>query len=345
MNRAELRAAIRQSCDMENSQFVSDAELNTRIEVSTRELYDLLVARYGDEYFAQIAWIDVNNSAPNRTDVAWPNMTIAFAQQGPDANGRDIEDFTGYAVPFQPPTPMGGVTSSYALPRDFWRLLRVEFTPGVVALQRVEIYRTPESDTAPLEREAAYGHQYRLAPPSGPTVPMRRMQTPGMRTQWQPSLWNQGAVQYRLRGGSIRMVVGGDALFGDDPSRDEPRPLSGLNPSSVIQFNGTLIDFLPPPLGRYAVAVTYVPKARQLVEDGMQFAYDHPEYVIADVAAWCLEKQEDDSRALRAEQARIVQSIETLDRTKDAGDPPEATDYYGGIFRRRNCVTDDGAPW
>lgn len=51
MTLAELRSAVRQRSDMENSLFVKDSELNSYINQSYFELYDLLVQKYGDNYF------------------------------------------------------------------------------------------------------------------------------------------------------------------------------------------------------------------------------------------------------------------------------------------------------
>lgn len=52
---ADLRTQVRQRADMENSQFVTDPELTTYINQSAFELYDLLVAAYGDDYYMTIA--------------------------------------------------------------------------------------------------------------------------------------------------------------------------------------------------------------------------------------------------------------------------------------------------
>ena len=47
----ELRNRSRQRADMVNSKFVTDAELNTYINASYAELYDLLIASRGENYF------------------------------------------------------------------------------------------------------------------------------------------------------------------------------------------------------------------------------------------------------------------------------------------------------
>lgn len=49
---AQLRTLSQQESDMVNSTFISDAEWNTYINQSYFELYDLLIQKYGDDYFS-----------------------------------------------------------------------------------------------------------------------------------------------------------------------------------------------------------------------------------------------------------------------------------------------------
>lgn len=51
MRLSDLRIATRQRADMVNSFFVSDDELNSYINQSYFELYDILVQKYGDDYY------------------------------------------------------------------------------------------------------------------------------------------------------------------------------------------------------------------------------------------------------------------------------------------------------
>lgn len=51
MTLLQLRTASRQRSDMVNSQFVTDSEFNSYINQSYFELYDLLVQKYGNDYF------------------------------------------------------------------------------------------------------------------------------------------------------------------------------------------------------------------------------------------------------------------------------------------------------
>lgn len=50
---AQLRTLCKQESDMVNSTFVSDAEWNSYINQSYFELYDLLIQKYGDDYFSK----------------------------------------------------------------------------------------------------------------------------------------------------------------------------------------------------------------------------------------------------------------------------------------------------
>ena len=51
MTLPELRLATRQRAEMVNSQFVTDQEFNSYINASYYELYDLLVQKYGNDYY------------------------------------------------------------------------------------------------------------------------------------------------------------------------------------------------------------------------------------------------------------------------------------------------------
>lgn len=48
---AQLKTRARQRADMENSGFIQNSELVSYINASVAELYDLLVSKYGEDYF------------------------------------------------------------------------------------------------------------------------------------------------------------------------------------------------------------------------------------------------------------------------------------------------------
>ena len=60
---AQLRTEARQRADMENSEFVSDSELNGYINNSISELHDLLIQTYDGDYYVSEATFTTSGSA------------------------------------------------------------------------------------------------------------------------------------------------------------------------------------------------------------------------------------------------------------------------------------------
>lgn len=89
MTLAQLRTAARQRADQVNSQFVTDAELNSYINQSYFELYDLLIQKYGDNYYS--ADPIVFSTDGQTMQYPLPNGVLTFT------NGRT--GATGYVAP------------------------------------------------------------------------------------------------------------------------------------------------------------------------------------------------------------------------------------------------------
>lgn len=88
MTLAQLRLATRQRADQVNSQFVSDDELNSYINQSYFSLYDILVQKYGNDYYsADPAIFPVNGATVNGLNAQYPlpNGVLTFT------NGRTGE--------------------------------------------------------------------------------------------------------------------------------------------------------------------------------------------------------------------------------------------------------------
>lgn len=62
MTLTELLAAVRQRADIVNSQFITDPELTSYINQSYFELYDILVQKYGDNYYVSSATITTDGT-------------------------------------------------------------------------------------------------------------------------------------------------------------------------------------------------------------------------------------------------------------------------------------------
>lgn len=59
---AEIKAQARQRADMEDSEFVGDAELTSYINASLAELHDLLIAAYNEEYYMEEVTFNATSS-------------------------------------------------------------------------------------------------------------------------------------------------------------------------------------------------------------------------------------------------------------------------------------------
>jgi hypothetical protein len=70
MTLAELRTAVRERSDQVESEFCSDTELNSYINQSYYELYDLLVQKYGDDYFVSTDTSIVTDGTNDRFSIA-----------------------------------------------------------------------------------------------------------------------------------------------------------------------------------------------------------------------------------------------------------------------------------
>src|ERR1700676_747378 len=65
----QLRTLAREESDQVNSQFCTDAEVNSYINQSYYSLYDLMVQKFGDDYFvAPAQQISPNGNLPYQTD-------------------------------------------------------------------------------------------------------------------------------------------------------------------------------------------------------------------------------------------------------------------------------------
>lgn len=76
----QVRTLIRQLTNTENSQIVTDAELNSYINLDYQELYGLLVMSYGDNYYFQTPY----QFTTDGTSLLYPLPTDFFKLRGVD---------------------------------------------------------------------------------------------------------------------------------------------------------------------------------------------------------------------------------------------------------------------
>ena len=161
----ELRTATRQRADIVNSQFITDAELNSYINQSYFELYDLLISKYGDNYYVAPVYtittdgINDQYALPNSpptipqfykllgVDLGLSNTSDSFVTIRP----FEFIDRNRYAVPnFQ---------SFYGLTNLRYRINgdKIWFTPIPAANQRIRLWYIPRMTTLALDTDTVDG--------------------------------------------------------------------------------------------------------------------------------------------------------------------------------------------
>lgn len=159
MTLTELITAVRQRADMVNSQFCTDAELTSYINQSYFELYDLLVQKYGDNYYVQTPYVFVTNGTAFQyalpadfykllgVDLALANTQDSFVTIKPFM----FSDRNRYAVPnFQ---------SFYGVTNLRYRLNgpNLWLTPVPAANQTIRLWYVPRMMTLTAGSDTADG--------------------------------------------------------------------------------------------------------------------------------------------------------------------------------------------
>lgn len=159
MTLAELRIAVRQRADQVNSQFVTDLELTSYINQSAFELYDLLVQKFGNDYFVGSPYEFVTEGGT----AMYPLPADFFKLLGVDlligANDQgwvtlkpfEFADRNRYTLPnFQ--TFVGYTNTRYRLQGDnLW------FTPEPQGGQTIRLWYVPRMPTMAADADALEG--------------------------------------------------------------------------------------------------------------------------------------------------------------------------------------------
>lgn len=160
MTLLQLRTAVRQRADIVNStQFFPDAELNSYINQSYFELYDLLVQKYGDNYFVQTPYsitTDGTNEFYNLPSDFYKIIGVDLGLSNKNDSWVTIKPFlmadrNRYSVPnFQ---SFYGVTNlRYKLNAN-----QIWFTPIPAANQPIRLWYIPKMTTLNIDADTVDG--------------------------------------------------------------------------------------------------------------------------------------------------------------------------------------------
>jgi len=159
MSLSQLRTAVRQRADMVHSNFVTDTELNSYINQSSFELYDLLIQKYGNDYFVAPAYNFTTNGVSDSytlpanfykllgVDLALSNSTDSYVTIKP----FNFAERNRYAAPnFQ---------SFYGITNLRYRIRgnKIWFTPIAEANQKLRIWYVPRMPTLDSDDDSADG--------------------------------------------------------------------------------------------------------------------------------------------------------------------------------------------
>lgn len=140
----ELREQSRFRANQENSDFVTDQELNTYINSSIAELHDILVQSYGSDYF--LSEYDFNTIAD--TD-SYDLPEDFYKLMGVDARIADNEFHTLMQFSFADRRRYQSTSgwSDYFLPNVRYRVMgnQLRFTPTPDSAYEIKVWYTPVS--------------------------------------------------------------------------------------------------------------------------------------------------------------------------------------------------------
>ena len=320
---AELRSEVRQRADMENSQFVTDAEINRYVNESISELYDLIIENAGQEYFLVthtfptvpnqdtyflpsdfyvLKGVDADLGGPEpyplrpyMLDDRHQNQYFSRFGWGRFGNvqyrllGQSYYDTDPTAKSGDPGLLLGTIATASAGPIVTVTLADNAPTNHFYAGQQVDFFQTSISPNTFLQTETVLGT------------------TRGANGSW--SLIISAAVPLFGPGDTIHLGNQGDYV---------PR-----------------IRFTPEPTGSTDVTAWYIPHAPELGADTDVWNGFNgwEEYVVVDAAIKCLEKEESDTQVLELRKQRLVMRIQSLAASCDQGFPERVTDVASNQWR------------
>ena len=152
---SQLGTRVRERCDMENNNFITDSELVNYINASAAELHDILIQAYGDDYYIKTKEFNTTSGVslyPISDSTSSYDLAIGdfYKVRGVDAKLNGSEYFTLEPFNFNERNlyanfgswSMLGVTNvRYRLVGD-----NVMFTPEPDGVKAVKIWYIPTAD-------------------------------------------------------------------------------------------------------------------------------------------------------------------------------------------------------
>ena len=315
MSLSDLRTASRQRADMVNSTFVSDAELNSYINASYFELYDLLVQKYGNDYymkeysfqlvgnqsrydlpedFFKLLGVDLEISAGPDGYVSLRPFTLAERNRYSTANVQ---------------TWIGVTNLRYRISGN-----KLWFTPSPQTGQTIRIWYVPRLaelvDTVTITVNAPVANDYVVLG----VVPFTAGVNFAIGGNDFATAYNLAeAINLAALGEDLTATASGSVVTLTQTG-DVPTALDVGSATTPVPTSGASIR-----LQLSAATVTN----GSIVADGIS---GWLEYVVTDAAIKMLQKEESDTSTLQFQKAALIKRIEAAAENRDAGSPATIAD-------------------
>lgn len=334
---SSIRTAIRQRADFVNSTYFTDSELNGYINLSYAELYDLLIQKFGDDYYVAI---DPGSGALRQS---WQFQTDGINNIFPLPDGS-----SSYAFPSGSPAPalykLLGVDLQLSGTPDGWLTVK--------PFQFIERNRYAFPNV-----QAAYGLRSNLKYKLHGSTNI--MFTPIPAAGQTIQCWYIPRLNPLSDSGTatVASVIAGDTLTingtvltasasvntGTNFQTNASNTVVATNLAACITRNFSAL----PASGSLAVvtvtptngAVTWFASSSTITlspagwwspfVDGVS---GWEEYIICDVAIKCLAKEESDASVFMAQKLALEKRIEAAAENRDAGSPQTVADARRGML-------------
>lgn len=310
MNLEQLRVASRQRADMVNSTFVSDSELNSYINASYYELYDLLVQKYGNDYymkeysfqlqgnvsrydlppdFFKLLGVDLQISAGPDGYVSLRPFTLAERNRYSTANVQ---------------TWIGVTNLRYRISAN-----KLWFTPSPQTGQTIRIWYVPR--LAQLIDDTTLTV---AGPIAGDYITI----------------------------GATTLTAGTQWTIGGNDTATAASIASAINAANIVDVsatsNGPVVTLVQDDPADLALTVggstplgasTRLQFSSSILSNGSQVADGISgwlEYVVTDAAIKMMQKEESDTSVLQLQKAALIKRIEAAAENRDAGSPATIAD-------------------
>jgi hypothetical protein len=350
----EIRTKVRERADIVNSQFITDPELDGYINQSYFELYDLLIQKYGDNYYVKSASFTTDGSS-SQYPLLRGQLSGAMFVDGQTSYPPGVPDFyklLGVDLQLAGGSPEAYFTikpfnfaerNKYAVPnmQSFYGLTNLRyrlngdnllFTPLPSAGQNIRYWYIPR----PVEMVSAATMSISVSAGIGSYSTFLAYDDQAMFitdiAQWQNTYtWGQGYDIPTIASSMVGNYYNGML----SSSYDIAEYTAGTGDAKIYLHSNNSKNI------HWDVNstsnITINPIRNNLwsgVADGVS---GWTEYIIVDAAIKAMQKEESDVTVLQQQKMALIQRIEAAAANRDAGNPMTVSDtQYSNYWQTGN---------